>query len=665
MSVTPALMVKIQSYEKDGYTPDEIVKGLATTQNFPDVAAKVNDYLSKGYGADEILSGIKSSPVQAQQSQQEPGFLSRVSTDLGNRVSGAWKDLTEPSPDPNYPTRLPERLLRAGGQVAGGILDVPTEAVKSAYRTLVPEESRQVFSDFVKPGVEAISPAIQYLTQKAKEYPNLAKDAEAVMNIAGAVPMVKGATSLIKGVIPYGKDLAAIGKEAITGPQDIPVLTKKIVEIGTKKGIQPTNLGRNPKVTQKLYDDISTGSQAIVKNKGDIVLNGEKGVVPTTLGETLDAIEQSKKIELDKFLSTQQVAGEGGAVVKPQGLVDELLKMAEADKGEAQHAAKFAQSELPAYATKTDDGSWIAKSFTPQEAQANVAQLNSILNPYFNGKRSFEELSHTGVKLTIRDQMASALNDAVESIVGPGHQEFKDTWGALKNMEGQITHRFNVDARKASGGFFDLTTPFTAAKVISGLASKDPITLSAAAGMYLAKWRLKSINQPNRYIKGMFEGLDNLNQQGLRNTSFFADRSLYPPEFTPQIMPVTSGWNESIGTPINNRLTTSGMLPDEIQQAMNYVRSNAGQPMAGRVQAGPTIQPPPEPIRSGIGGQNPMIGTPVLPYPNVEPARLTVGPGPPSGVVGQGPLSRILTQIPNRVSKNNPFDNWMNPQGGK
>lgn len=562
---------------------------------------------------------VKANP----QPQPESGLGSRILADLGKRVSGIGEAFTAPDANPAYPSRFAERLLRAGGQVAGAAIDIPTEIVKSAYQTIVPEGVRESIAGAVTPVVQDImqSPSAKYIAQKVKDNPNLSKDAEALMNIAGAVPMVKGASSLVKGATPYVKDIAAIGKEAIVGSNDPIALTKKVVDIGVRKGIKPTNLGRNPKTTKAFYGDVETASKDIVSNKGLIQLNGETGKVPVNLAETVDAIEQSKKINLDKFLGMQEAAGGAGAEIRPQGLVDELVKMAEATKGEAAHVAKFAERELPAYATQNEYGNWIAKVFTPQEAQANTAQLNKLLSSYFKNP-TFEELSNTGVKLTIRDQMASALNDAVESLVGPGHQEFKNTWGSLKNMEGQVVHRFNVDARQATKGFFDLTTPFTAAKVIAGVAGKDPISLASAAAMWGAKKYLKAMNQPNRYIKGMFEGLDNINKVGLRNTPFFADRSLWS-------SPELKGTIEMPRSPLSMEIPFQMRVPPPELQGIPMPQKPSGLTMENH----------------WIKSFNPIIEqSPMMP---------TVGPGPSPGIVGQGALSRILSQVPNR---SNSFD---------
>lgn len=61
MAVSPELIKKIADYEGQGYTPDEIVAGLAQSSTFKDIAAKVGFYQRKGYGPSEILDGIRES----------------------------------------------------------------------------------------------------------------------------------------------------------------------------------------------------------------------------------------------------------------------------------------------------------------------------------------------------------------------------------------------------------------------------------------------------------------------------------------------------------------------------------------------------------------------------------------------------------------------------
>ena len=67
MAVNQEVLTKIADYEKQGYSPDEIVAGLAQSQSYRDVAAKVNFYKQKGYTSDEILGGIRASAPQPEE----------------------------------------------------------------------------------------------------------------------------------------------------------------------------------------------------------------------------------------------------------------------------------------------------------------------------------------------------------------------------------------------------------------------------------------------------------------------------------------------------------------------------------------------------------------------------------------------------------------------
>jgi len=65
MAVTPELLIKIQSYEKQGYRPEEIMAGIKASGKYNDIAAKIDAYGADGYNPSDILAGIKKSPVTA------------------------------------------------------------------------------------------------------------------------------------------------------------------------------------------------------------------------------------------------------------------------------------------------------------------------------------------------------------------------------------------------------------------------------------------------------------------------------------------------------------------------------------------------------------------------------------------------------------------------
>ncbi|MEE9316102.1 MAG: hypothetical protein V3U97_03230 [bacterium] len=63
MPIQQSLLDKITGFEGEGYTPDEIVSGLGTSENFPDIAQKVQGYQNEGFSSDDILSGIRSAEI--------------------------------------------------------------------------------------------------------------------------------------------------------------------------------------------------------------------------------------------------------------------------------------------------------------------------------------------------------------------------------------------------------------------------------------------------------------------------------------------------------------------------------------------------------------------------------------------------------------------------
>ena len=60
MPVTNELLTQISGYEKQGYSSDDILKGIEQSPKYPDVAKKIGGYRKGNYNPDDILKGIKS-----------------------------------------------------------------------------------------------------------------------------------------------------------------------------------------------------------------------------------------------------------------------------------------------------------------------------------------------------------------------------------------------------------------------------------------------------------------------------------------------------------------------------------------------------------------------------------------------------------------------------
>ena len=64
MPVPQKLIDQIGDYEKQGYSPDEIISGIEQSPAYKDVASQIATHRSSGYKGTEILTGLKSSPVK-------------------------------------------------------------------------------------------------------------------------------------------------------------------------------------------------------------------------------------------------------------------------------------------------------------------------------------------------------------------------------------------------------------------------------------------------------------------------------------------------------------------------------------------------------------------------------------------------------------------------
>ncbi len=96
--------------------------------------------------------------------QGSPGFFSRVGTDLANRGRNIGKEYQASSDEtmPETLRRVPGRLLRTAGEVAGGIGDPIQETIKSLYTTLTP----QAFQDAVKEALAKAGTQSQQITEE-------------------------------------------------------------------------------------------------------------------------------------------------------------------------------------------------------------------------------------------------------------------------------------------------------------------------------------------------------------------------------------------------------------------------------------------------------------------------------------------------------------------
>lgn len=132
MPVPAQLMMKINQYERQGYSPDEIVQGISESENYPDMAAMVSDYQKQGYSTIEIVKGLKSSPVAVQP-------LSWVEA---AKTPAPVKDLAEfMVTPPRKPTGVQDFIANVGPEsgvrLGLGLVAAPIKAVADVVAPMV------------------------------------------------------------------------------------------------------------------------------------------------------------------------------------------------------------------------------------------------------------------------------------------------------------------------------------------------------------------------------------------------------------------------------------------------------------------------------------------------------------------------------------------------
>ena len=108
------------------------------------------------------------------------------------------------------------------------------------------------------------------------------------------------------------------------------------------------------------------------------------------------------------------------------------------------------------------------------------------------------------------NNLRKELDNVITGASGEGYQELKRSYGALKAVEKEVTHRAIVDARKNVQGLIDFTDIFTSGELVSGLATMNPAVIGKGVFMRGVKELYKAMNDPNRIVKNMFTDVDKL-----------------------------------------------------------------------------------------------------------------------------------------------------------
>lgn len=424
-----------------------------------------------------------------------------------------------------------------------------------AVRTL---QSAGEFTGLDRPA-ETIGKTAAYLTRPASLTPTVAQEAglkPTVGEMAGAGLQVgstllpygriaKGATGLAGKVLPpkvaqyLGTGISGAtggytfeaGEKIATGESPTPGLTTAIgavmppviegainklkskpfdillsntVKEGINKGIRPSVQSTGKSATQGkiYYEKAQKAVETIIENKSNLEFVNDagdtvKGALPKSLAEFSDAIDQTKKSIFTQYDALAQSAGQHGAAVELAPVAKELDSLIN-NKVINDHNPNLVEYAKAKALALNNRG-----AYTASEAQEAVSVLNNSLKAFYSNP-SYDTASRAAVDAMVANKMRQSLDDVIEKTTGPGYQELKRTYGALKAIEKDTTHRTTVDARKNIKGLVDFSDIYSGATLVHGLLTMHPATMASAAtakgiSSYI-KWR----NNPNKIVADMF-----------------------------------------------------------------------------------------------------------------------------------------------------------------
>lgn len=286
------------------------------------------------------------------------------------------------------------------------------------------------------------------------------------------------------------------------------------------KWVKPTVKGKqNITDYARFVDDGLEGIASIVKNKENLKFINDigeesRGHLPKNLSEFSDAISQTKKKIYSEYDALAKNAGEDGALVSTEWIINELKQL------ENNRTLRLANPGIDWIISNMKKGLEEIGTLSVEEAQTFSQHLNQNLKAFYKNWNA-NDIGRSTVEALVNNNLKKAIDESIESALGKGEQysSLKKQYWQLRNIEEEVAKRALVDQRKNAKNLFDLTDIYSANQVIDSLANLNPIGLVKWGATSLIKNWYKKLNDPNVQIKKLFENINKeINQNGkLRN----------------------------------------------------------------------------------------------------------------------------------------------------
>lgn len=414
-----------------------------------------------------------------------------------------------------------------GKQIKGTALEGPLKATKP-FVEAVTEPQFDVIQTPKEAAGEVIKTAatIAPVGRAANFIKNIGEAATVggLYNLGTALEEDKGVGDTVfdvgQGALTIGGlvgTLGLIGKgaERLLTPAET-LVKNKITEL-YNKAVKPTITGKGTaQQVEKYQDNVLSGVQSIMENKPSLKFTDEYGEViqgqaPKSLQQASEAIDQTKKKIFEQYDALAKKAGESGAMVPTQPVIDELATIIN-NKSVAlanPKAINYAKELMDRLAQKDAQGNIIGyETLTPSEAQDVVQHLNQSLQAFYKNP-TYDTATQAGIDALFANKLRTGLDESISNLSG-AYQGLKNEYGALSSIEKDVVKASLRDARKNIKGLIDFSDVLSGGELVSGILSMNPASIAKAGVMKGVSEYIKYLNNPNRIISKVFQSAEKL-----------------------------------------------------------------------------------------------------------------------------------------------------------
>ena len=296
--------------------------------------------------------------------------------------------------------------------------------------------------------------------------------------------------------------------------------TKAIDETIKRKFVQavrPSVAGKKSLEAVEQYNEKAVDAiRIITNNKNNLKfvteVGEETGRLPKSLVELADAIEQTKSRVFNDYNTLAVQSGKTGATVDLKPLAGQL------DKVIKNKALQISHPQAVEYAQALQSRFIEYGKVSITEAQDIIKNYNEALKAFYRNP-TMEGVNKASIEAGVVRVMREQLDDIITKTTGPGYQQLKNEYGALKTIENDVVRRAIVDSRKNVKGLLDFTDIFSGGDIVAGLTTANPALLARGVAQRGIKEWFKALNDPNRMVGQIFKAAEKTPRATSQTTS--------------------------------------------------------------------------------------------------------------------------------------------------